>query len=109
RIDRGASAGDSRRPARRSFAPRRRPRPAGATCFAAMSRAPLGPLGTLAALLAARRAVPLALVLAAAMTAEWLEARSPAWVAIDVALFAVFCLVVPYAWRRACTGRAGLA
>ncbi|HEY8430643.1 MAG TPA: histidine kinase [Sandaracinaceae bacterium] len=74
-----------------------------------MSRAPLGPLGTLAALLAARRAVPLALVLAAAMTAEWLEARSPAWVAIDVALFAVFCLVVPYAWRRACTGRAGLA
>ncbi len=78
---------------------------------AGMTRATIRPaaLVTWEALLAPRRAVPLALLLGVALAAEWSATRSLAWVAIDLSLFAAFCLIAPHAWRAWCSERRGLA
>ncbi len=65
--------------------------------------------GTWRALLTPRRAVPLALVIAAAVVTEWSATRSALWVATDVLLIAAFCLYAPHAWRVMCSGRSSLA
>ncbi len=56
---------------------------------------------TLRALAAPRRAVPLAVVLAAMLGSEWLASRSFAACAVDLALFAAFCVLAPASWRAA--------
>ena len=56
-------------------------------------------LQTLRALMAWRRAVPLALVAIAMLSAEWVATRTLSALAIDAALLASFCLVGPVSWR----------
>jgi hypothetical protein len=66
-------------------------------------------IGTLRALAAPRRAIPLALVLAAMLTSEWLATRSLPSLAVDASLFAAFCLVAPVSWRILRSRAAGQA
>jgi two-component system, LytTR family, sensor histidine kinase AlgZ len=56
---------------------------------------------TLAALAKPRRALPLAGVLAALLASEWLATETTAALALDLGLFAAFCLIAPAAWRAA--------
>lgn len=76
-----------------------------------MSRVSRGALATLnhtwRALAAPRRALPIALVLGAMAAAEWWATRSLAALAVDLALFAGFVVVLPSAWRLLASGRAG--
>lgn len=66
-----------------------------------MSDAPRASLftDTLRALAAPRRAVPLSLVAAALLSAEWIATRSTAAMLLDAALLATFCACAPALWR----------
>lgn len=74
-----------------------------------MTRVEARPTETWEALLAPRRAIPLAVVLGVTVAAEWSATRSLGWIAIDLNLVAAFCLVAPHAWRALCSHRTGLA
>ena len=54
---------------------------------------------TLRALAAPRRAVPLALVAASLLSAEWLASASPLALFIDAVLLAAFCACAPALWH----------
>ncbi len=56
-------------------------------------------LSTLRALGEPRRAVPLGVVAAAMLSAEWFTTRSPTALVLDLALLFAFCLVAPAGWR----------
>jgi len=56
-------------------------------------------LQTLRALAAPRRAVPLAAVGVAMLSAEWLATHAPSAMAIDRTLLLAFCLIGPASWR----------
>lgn len=66
-----------------------------------MSDAPRASLfvDTLRALVAPRRAVPLALVAAALLSAEWIASRSAVAMLLDAALLVTFCVCAPALWR----------
>ncbi len=66
-----------------------------------MSDAPRASLfvDTLRALAAPRRAVPLALVAAALLSAEWIASHSAVATLLDAALLVTFCACAPALWR----------